>query len=238
MGYAFSPQGGYNSQIMKRSLAVKLGPHHEIDEMVRLGAAAGRKYPKPTPLLIGSHARVRSGTVIYQRTIIGNYFETGHGVIVREDNRLGNHVSIWNNTTIDYGCTIGHRVKIHCNCYIAQFTTIEDDVFIAPGVIFANDLFPKGPNAAEVLQGPIIKRGAAIGVNCTILPGVTIGEHALIGAGSVVTRPVAPHAVVWGNPAQAHKSRRDLKWPEGFTIQRKAAKHFYQKHLSGKAVHG
>ena len=176
---------------------IHLGKQPEIDEDVILGYPPGRK-GKGGELIIGDNARIRSGSVIYQAVWIGHHFELGHGVVIREENKIGNHVSIWANTVIDYGCRIGHQVKIHSNCYIAQYTVIEDDVFIAPGTIFANDKYPVSPH----LEGPQVKRGARIGVNVTLLPGVVIGEGALVGAGSVVTKDVPARGVVAGNPAR------------------------------------
>jgi acetyltransferase-like isoleucine patch superfamily enzyme len=121
-------------------------------------------------------------------------------------------VSIWSNTVIDYGCRIGNGVKIHTNVYIAQYTVFEDDAFLAPGVSIANDPHPQCEKCAQE-QAPIIKRGARIGVNATILPGVVIGEYALIGAGSVVTNDVPAKALVYGNPARVAKNVDDLGCP-------------------------
>ncbi len=152
-------------------------------------------------LVLGPDARLRSGTVIYGGTRIGRRFETGHHVIIREVTLIGDDVSIWSNTVVDYGCVIGNRVKIHSNCYIAQFTEIEDDAFLAPGVTIANDLFPGDAGSAKAMQGPLIKAGAQIGVNVTILPYVTIGAGAIVGAGSVVTKDIPPGTVAYGSPA-------------------------------------
>ena len=112
---------------------------------------------------------------------------------------------------VDYGCQIGNNVKIHCNCYVSQFTTIEDDAFLAPGVVVANDLHPGSPDYEACMRGPTIKRGAQIGCNVTLLPHVVIGKHALVGAGSVVTKDVPDYAVVYGNPARVRKNVKDLK---------------------------
>jgi acetyltransferase-like isoleucine patch superfamily enzyme len=148
--------------------------------------------------------------VLYAGSTIGAGFETGHNVIVREENRIGDDVSVWSNTVIDYGCSIGDRVKIHSNCYVAQYTEIEDDVFLAPGVTIANDLFPGNAESARAMAGPLIQAGAQIGVNVTILPYVTIGRGALIGAGSVVTKDVPAGAVAYGNPAVVARTVADL----------------------------
>jgi acetyltransferase-like isoleucine patch superfamily enzyme len=129
---------------------------------------------------------------------------------VREECAIGDDVAIWSNSVIDYGCRIGDRVKIHCNCYIAQFTELEDDAFLAPGVTIANDLYPGDRRSAELMAGPRIGAGAQIGVNVTILPYIRIGSGALIGAGSVVTRDIPCGAVAFGNPAVVRRAVTDL----------------------------
>ncbi len=123
---------------------------------------------------------------------------------------LGDDVSIWSNTVIDYGTVIGNGVKIHCNCYVAQYTEIGDGAFLAPGVSIANDLYPGQEGSRELMSGPWIGPGAQLGVNVTVLPFVRIGEGAIIGAGSVVTRDVEPGSVAFGNPAQVRGRVEDL----------------------------
>ncbi|GIE98432.1 acyltransferase [Paractinoplanes rishiriensis] len=162
------------------------------------------------PLELGPDARLRSGTVLYDGSRIGAGLQTGHGVVIREQNEIGADVSVWSNTVIDYGCRIGNRVKIHSNCYVAQYTVLEDDVFLAPGVTIANDLYPGDERSAELMTGPTIEAGAQIGVNVTILPFVRIGKGAIIGSGSVVTRDVPAGMVAYGNPAVAHRAVADL----------------------------
>ncbi len=215
----------------------RIGRHLQLDHDVILNAIPGRKLSRLKPLVLGSFAKIRSGSVLYAASTIGHHFETGHHVVVREESRIGHHVSIWNNTTLDYGCTVGNRVKIHCNCYVAQYSILEDDVFLAPGVTLANDLFPGSRGAARVLQGPILRRGAQIGVNATILPGVVIGRGALVGAGSVVTRDVPDGGVALGNPARVPKSRTDLHWPQSYQLRRHVAKRYYQNRLRGRRVY-
>jgi acetyltransferase-like isoleucine patch superfamily enzyme len=212
----------------------RIAPRAILDNGILLNALSGRRAASTKPLGVGANARIRFGTILYAATQIGHHFETGHHVVVREENKIGNHVSVWNNTTIDYGCRIGNGVKIHCNCYIAQYSILEDNVFLAPGVTLANDLFPGSKHAARVLQGPVIGKGAQVGVNATLLPGVKIGARAMIGAGSVVTQDVPEGAVVWGNPARAYKNLQDLRWPADYFLLRPDAQKFYQKTLIGR----
>ena len=179
---------------------VVIGEGHRIDPGALIGYRPGRTIAS-LDTRIGASCVVRSGTVIYAGVTIGDGLETGHHVVIREENTIGDRFSIWNNSTVDYGCEIGHRVKVHHNVYICQYTVIEDDVFIAPGVIMANDRYPV---RREGWEAPVIRRGARIGANVTLLPGVTIGEGALVGAGSVVTRDVPDGALAYGSPARVH----------------------------------
>lgn len=195
----------------------------DCDQTALIGYAPGRRVENLI-LRVGPRARLRSGTVIYAGSTIGADFQTGHNVIVREENILGDHVQIWNNTTIDYGCRIGSNVKIHANCYVAQFTTIEDEVFLAPGVTIANDIHPGCAFSSDCMHGPTLKRGVKVGVNVTILPMVTIGEDTVIGSGAVVTRDIPPRSLVVGNPGRISKRVDELTCttgvaPQGFSYR-------------------
>lgn len=201
---------------MKLPVNVFIGSNCKIDETAKLGFPPERKI-KNTELKIGEGAIIRSNSIIYLGTTIGKKLETGHNVIIREENQVGNEVCIWSNSVIDYGCKIGNRVKIHCNVYVAQFTEIEDDVFIAPGVTIANDLHPGCKYSKKCLKGPVIKKGAKIGAGAVLLPYVIIGEKSLIGAGSVVVDDIPPESVAVGNPAKVIKSIYDLKCDTGLT---------------------
>jgi acetyltransferase-like isoleucine patch superfamily enzyme len=166
---------------------------------------------------IGGGARIRSGTVIYGGVRIGKNLQTGHNVVIREENQIGDGFSIWNNSVIDYGCRIGSGVKIHCNCYVAQFTVVEDSAFMAPGVIIANDIHPGCEFSSKCMRGPHIGKRAQIGVNVTILPFVSIGEGCLIGGGSVVTKDLPSFSLAYGNPARVVRDVRDLTCTTGLT---------------------
>ncbi|NDJ76220.1 MAG: N-acetyltransferase [Chloroflexi bacterium] len=188
---------------------VFLWERYDIDPGVILGYRTGRSIADYS-LHIGPDARIRAGTVIYGGTAIGARLQTGHNVVIREQNIVGDDLNIWNNSTIDYGCNIGSGVKIHCNVYVAQFSTLEDDVFLAPGVTIANDPHPL---CGLCMRGPTIKQGARIGVNVTLMSHITIGEGVLIGAGSVVTRDIPPFMVAYGNPARPIKPVEELVCP-------------------------
>lgn len=186
---------------VSRVSPVRLGKGHRIEAGARIGVRSPRS--KGTGRLeIGPGALIRSGTVVYLGSRIGSGLETGHHAVIREENIIGDNFRIWNNSTVDYGCRIGDNVKIHCNCYIAQFTTLEGGVFLAPGVTIANDLYPGEKGSAEMMRGPHLEKGVRVGVNATILPYVRIGSGSLIGAGAVVTRDVPAGSVAAGNPVK------------------------------------
>jgi acetyltransferase-like isoleucine patch superfamily enzyme len=179
---------------------VNLGTDANIDEGVILGYLPSRGSRQI--LTIGPRAYIRNGTVVYGGSRIGCNLETGHNVVIREENEIGDYFRIWNNSVIDYGCKIGNNVKVHNNVYICQFSILEDNVFLGPGVTLANDIHPGCPNALECMRGPYIGKGSQIGINSCILPRVVIGEYSVIGAGSVVTRDIPAGVVAYGNPAQ------------------------------------
>lgn len=187
---------------------MSLGRGLSVDPGVVVGYRGQR--PAPPTLRLGVDAVLRSGSVIYLGSRIGDRLATGHHVVVREECEVGDDVSIWSNTVVDYGCRIGNRVKIHANCYVAQYTDIGDDAFMAPGVTIANDLYPGQRASAEVKSGPTIGQGAQLGVNVTVLPFVVIGEGCLVGAGSVVTRDLPAGSVAFGNPATVRGRVEDL----------------------------
>jgi acetyltransferase-like isoleucine patch superfamily enzyme len=194
---------------MSEQSAVRTGARLQADDSATIGYPSSRGTARF--LSLGEDARVRSGSAIYLGSRIGHRFQTGHNVVVREDCTIGDDVSVWSNTVVDYGCRLGNRVKIHANCYIAQYSEIEDDAFLAPGVTIANDLYPGQEASARVMSGPVIGRGAQIGVNVTILPFARIGAGCLIGAGAVVVLDIPSGCVAFGNPAVVRGRVGDLK---------------------------
>jgi acetyltransferase-like isoleucine patch superfamily enzyme len=179
---------------------VRLGDGGEVDPGVLLGYRSGRDVD--ATLVLGPGHRLRSGTVIYEGSSIGARFQTGHHVVVREQSRIGDDVSVWSNSVIDYGVEIGDGVKVHSNCYVAQWSVLGPGSFLAPGVSFANDLYPGDDDSAKVMRGPVVGAGAQLGVNVTVLPYVSIGEGTIVGAGSVVTRDLPAGVIAYGNPAR------------------------------------
>ena len=175
-----------------------------VDLHADAGVSVGYRPDRPVggPLRLGPSARLRSGTVLYSGSTVGARLSTGHNVVIREESLIGDDVSVWSNSVVDYGCRIGDRVKIHSGCYVAQFSEIDDGAFLAPGVCFANDLYPGSARSAAAMRGPWVGAGAQIGVNVTVLPYVRIGAGAIVGAGSVVVHDIPQGVVAVGSPAR------------------------------------
>lgn len=150
--------------------------------------------------ILGRNALIRSGTVIYCDVEIGDDFQCGHGVLIRERTRIGSGTSVGSMSVIEGYTEIGSNVRIQSMVFIPTHTAIEDRVFIGPHAVLLNDRYP--PHGRPSLQGPCIREGAVIGGNSTLLPGVTIGEGAAIAAGAVVTHDVPPRTLAVGVPAR------------------------------------
>jgi len=128
---------------------------------------------------------------------------------------IGDDVKIGTFVEIQKGVKVGNRCKISSHTFICEGVTLEDDIFIGHNVTFTNDRYPRATNGDGRLQTDadwtcirtLIKRGASVGSGATLLCGITIGENAMIGAGSVVTKDVPPGAVVAGNPAKVFRPR-------------------------------
>lgn len=121
---------------------------------------------------------------------------------VREGAIIGRNCIISKNAYVDASVVMGDGVKVQNNVNIYHGVTIEDDVFLGPSMTFTNDMFPRAFNQDWQITKTLVKKGASIGANATIVCGVTIGEYAMVGSGSVVTKDVAGYALVVGNPAK------------------------------------
>lgn len=115
---------------------------------------------------------------------------------------IGRECNICDHVFIENDVVLGDRVTVKCGVQLWDGLVVEDDVFIGPNATFTNDPFPRSKQHPEKFPRTVVGRGASIGANATILPGLTIGAHAMVGAGAVVTRSVPPYAIVVGNPAR------------------------------------
>jgi UDP-2-acetamido-3-amino-2,3-dideoxy-glucuronate N-acetyltransferase len=136
---------------------------------------------------------------------IGENTKIWHFSHIMSGAKIGKKCSLGQNVNIGSRAVIGNGVKIQNNVSIYDDVIIEDDVFCGPSCVFTNVINPRAfVERKNEYKKTIVKKGASIGANATIICGVTIGEYALIGAGSVVTRDVPPYAIVYGNPARVH----------------------------------
>jgi len=190
---------------------VHLGDGSVVGEYVVLGRAPRGRREGELELVIGPGAVIRPFTTIYAGARIGARLETGQGASIREDNVIGDDVSVGTHASLEIGNRIGSRVRIHTGCFL-ELTHLEDDVFLGPHVVFTDDPHPRCPAYLDCVRGGVVRRRARVGANSTILPGVEIGEDALIGAGSVLRRRVPARTVWAGNPAvQLKEDLRDLE---------------------------
>lgn len=175
----------------------ELGEHAQIDP----GVILGYRYPgDSSPTRIGDHAVIRSGTIIYANTVIGNRFSCGHQVLIRAEVTAGNRVVIHHKCTLEGRIRIGSGVKIMAHVYIPSTTEIGDMVFIGPGTTFLNDRFPM--RRAAPVEGPKIEDHVTIGGGVTICPGVHVGRGAFVAAGALVNKDVPPGMLARGMPAR------------------------------------
>ena len=198
---------------------VVIGPGADLQAPCILGKAPRGAAHGELPLVIGANAVIRPFTTIYAGSTFGDRLQTGQGASIREDNVVADDVSIGANAVLEFGNRIGSRVRIHSGCFL-EMVTIEDDVFVGPHVVFTDDPHPMNcPRYKDCKGGPVVRRLARIGANVTILPGVVVGENALVGAGSVVVDDVPPGAVVVGNPARVVKYVGDLTCRPGLVAR-------------------
>ena len=155
-------------------------------------------------------ARIHPTADVAASAIIGPGTSVWNQAQVRDGARIGSNCVVGKNAYVDVGVEIGDRVKIQNNVSVYQGVTIEDGVFVGPHVCFTNDKVPRAINRDDspktdadwAVSPTLVRHGAALGANSTILPGVSIGRWAMVGSGSVVTHDVADYELVVGNPAR------------------------------------
>jgi acetyltransferase-like isoleucine patch superfamily enzyme len=155
------------------------------------------------PLELGSGTVVSTGAIVFAGTRIGERVIVGDQACVRERCDIGDDVVIGRGSLVENDSAVGARAKIQAMAYVTAYSTLEEDVFLAPCVQTSNDNFMGRTERRHALRrGPMIRRGARVGVGAVLCPGVEIGEEAFVGAGAVVVNDVEPRVVVVGNPAR------------------------------------
>jgi acetyltransferase-like isoleucine patch superfamily enzyme len=191
------------------------GGRYTVDPYVIVGYPVEGLAASERATFIGEGALLRSHTVIYCGNRIGKGFQTGHGALVRECNDIGDHVSIGSGSIVEHHVRIGDGVRLHSHVFVPEFSVLEDECWLGPNVVLTNARYPRSPRAKDELAGPHIERGAKLGANVTVLPGIRIGRDALIGAGAVVTKDVPAGAVVVGNPGRVINMLANLPYGAG-----------------------
>jgi len=181
---------------------VMLGEDTIVEAYSIIGVAPRGHKEGELETVIGTGGCIRSHAVIYAGNRIGDKFQTGNKVNIRELNEIGDNVSIGTLSVIEHHVNIGNSVRIHTQVFIPEYSVLEEGAWLGPNVVLTNAKYPLSLGVKESLKGPLIKKCAIIGANATILPGVVIGEKAIVGAGSVITKDVPSGTVVAGNPAK------------------------------------
>ena len=168
-----------------------------------LSARSTTKPHELEPLELGAGTIVSTAAIVFAGTTIGARVIVGDQACVRERVQIGDDVVIGRGTLVENDTTVGSLTKIQADAYITAYSTLEDNVFIAPCVLTTNDNFMGRTERRHALRkGPTIRRGARIGGGAVLCPAVEIGEEAFVGAGAVVIGDVPPRVVVVGNPAR------------------------------------
>lgn len=157
--------------------------------------------------VIGKNSLIRSHSIIYASSIFGDFFQTGHRVVIRENTKMGIHCSVGTFSDIQGFVRFGDYCRLHSNVHICQKSTIGNFVFIYPYVVFTNDITPP----SDICIGPIVGDYSQITTGSLIMPRVKIGKNCLVAAGSVVTKDVEDFSLVLGVPAQRKCDVRDVK---------------------------
>ena len=132
--------------------------------------------------------------------------------VILKNAQIGHSCNICAHTFIENDVILGNRVTVKSGVFLWDGLRIADDVFIGPNATFTNDKLPRSKRPPPCFERTIVEQGASIGANATILPGITVGQYALVGAGAVVTKDVEPFTLVLGNPAKKHRqfSKQEL----------------------------
>jgi len=191
---------------------VKIGSHsyvgsnsvigfHTLSELDELRKSHKVRHKKETA--IGERCIVRSGVTLYSGVTVGNNVSFGHNVLVREKVTIGAGTKLGTNVVVDGSTSIGRKVSVQTGVYICTFSTVEDSVFLGPCCVFTNDKYVM--QKPFKLIGPTVKKGASIGANALLFPGIIVGEGAVVGSQAMVNVDVPARTAFAGIPAKKIK---------------------------------
>ncbi len=187
---------------------VHLGDNTRVESYCELGYSNGLE--KQPTLEIGANSLIRSHSVFYLGSRFEAGLQTGHHVTVRENTQAGENLHLGTLCDIQGDCQFGHFCRLHSNVHIGKQSKLGHFIWVFPYVILTNDPMPP----SEICQGAFLQDYAVIATLSVILPGITVGEHALVGAGSVVNRNVPSHTLVAGNPARVIRPVEEIRHRE------------------------
>jgi acetyltransferase-like isoleucine patch superfamily enzyme len=180
-----------------------------IGKPLALGARSTAARDPLPPAELGSGSTVCAGAVVVAGASVGEGAVVGDQAHVRERATIGEGSVVGRGSAVDNDVAIGARVRIQTGCYITAFSTVEDDVFVAPGVTLTNDNAMGRHGPEHELRGATLRRACRVGGGAVLVPGVEVGEEAFVAAGAVVVRDVPARAVVMGVPARAVREVSD-----------------------------
>lgn len=185
-----------------------IGEHAFIEEDVQLGL---RYHPSCGRAIIGDHAMLRAGTIIYGDVKIGNYFSSGHHTVIRARVEMGDFCTVTNAAVVEGMVKMGDSVRLMSHVYVCSRCCFGNRIIVGPNVTFLNDKRPGRDDAPSV--GAYVEDDVMIGGGSLILPGVRIGKGSFIAAGAVVTKDVPPHSIAIGAPARFRELDAELDVP-------------------------
>jgi UDP-2-acetamido-3-amino-2,3-dideoxy-glucuronate N-acetyltransferase len=173
-----------------------------VGKPLALGPRSSAPREAPPPAVIDARATICAGAVLVAGARIGQLAVVGDQAHVRERAVIGEGTVVGRGSAIDNDVTIGVHVRVQTGCYITAYSTVEDDVFIAPSVTLTNDDTMGRHDSEYEVRGATLRRACRVGARVVLLPGIEVGEEAFVAAGSVVTRSVPARTLVMGTPAR------------------------------------
>jgi acetyltransferase-like isoleucine patch superfamily enzyme len=182
---------------------VRVLEHAVVGKQPALGPKSTASREPLPPAELGAGTIVSTGAIVFAGAKVGSGCILGDQSCVRERVSIADDVVVGRGSLVENDTTIGRGTRIQADAYLTAYSTLEEDVFVAPCVVTTNDNFMgRTERRKALMKGPTIRRGARIGGGAILCPGVEIGEEAFVGAGAVVTKDVPPRKLVVGNPAR------------------------------------